>query len=128
MKIYLAGPIFQSSDEEAKDWREEIKKIAAGGIEFLDPMSRDYRGRVFDSQLSKEIVEGDKEDIRKCDVVIANVSKPSAGTSMEILFAWQLGIPVITIAHGKLSPWILYHSYWVVDGIESALKYSTVRK
>jgi hypothetical protein len=53
---------------------------------WLDPMARDYRGR--EDQCWKEIVEGDKEDIEQCEAVVAKVNPASAGTSMEILWAW----------------------------------------
>src|SRR5258707_4663776 len=38
--------------------------------------------------IAAEIVENDKADIDKSDVLLVNYVKPSVGTSMEILWAW----------------------------------------
>lgn len=119
MKIYLAGPIFQSTDEEAKDWREYVKEYLTQDKCF-DPMDRDYRGK--EDESVEDIVRGDKDDIMFSDVVLANVSKPSSGTAMEIYFAWDWNIPVIAVVKGRVSPWIRYHSTYVVETVEEALE------
>jgi nucleoside 2-deoxyribosyltransferase len=114
-KVYLAGPIFGCSDNEAKDWREAAKERLG---EVLDPMVRDYRGAE-DSNV-KDIVEMDKKDIDQCSHMIAFVPKPSVGTSMEILYAWQQGMQVISVVPNKpVSPWLKYHST-VVTSFEEA--------
>lgn len=82
-------------------------------------MARDYRGR--EDECVNEIVEGDKADILASDAVIALVETPSAGTSMEIYFAWQQQIPVIAITPGRVSPWIRYHSSVVVASLAEAM-------
>lgn len=117
-KVYLAGPIFQQSDAACNDWRAKFK--ASHEFEWLDPMRRDFRGRE-DSAVA-ELVEGDKEDIDACQALVAKVTIPSAGTSMEILWAWLNETPVITIAEGKVSPWIRYHSVAIVPTEEAALE------
>lgn len=125
MKIYLAGPINGKTDAECNDWRDQIRKLAPE-FEYLDPMARDYRGKEDDSV--KDIVEGDKADIRKCHYMIANTRAPSAGTSMEILFAYHLGdlggghVRVVSIVGEKVSPWIRYHSDAVVTSEEAAVE------
>ena len=107
MKVYLCGPINGCTDEECTDWRESLK------IEFpqaIDPMIRDYRG--IEGQSYREIVDLDKRDVRRCDAVVVNYSKPSVGTSMEVFYAWTIGKPVIVwCAEGaSISPWLRYHS------------------
>jgi nucleoside 2-deoxyribosyltransferase len=117
MKAYLCGPINGCTDEECKDWREAAKLCLP---DTLDPMRRDYRGR--ESQSYKEIVEGDKDDIRESDVLLVNYDKPSVGTSMEIYFAWLLGKPIIVVARPEtvISPWLRYHSTKIVNSFEEA--------
>jgi len=107
---YLAGPINGCTDEEAKDWREEIK-AALPFLDWSDPMDRDYR------EIEKchidDIVEGDKTEIANCEFMVVNLWKLSAGTLMEMLYAVDVvKIPVVTIYPGPLpvSPWISYHS------------------
>ena len=43
--IYLCGGINKLSDSEATDWRQAAKDVLGRKYLFLDPMSRDYRGR-----------------------------------------------------------------------------------
>jgi nucleoside 2-deoxyribosyltransferase len=118
MTVYLAGPIFQCSDAAAKDWRETIK-AARPDLTFLDPMARDYRGRELDCV--NEIVEGDKADIDASDVVIANCRQASAGTSMEVFYAWQRNVPVIAVVESRVSPWVRYHASKVVTTLDAAI-------
>ena len=118
MKVYLAGPINGCDDATAKNWREYVKeKLHPLGIETIDPMDRDYRG--VEMEKFKEIVEGDKADIDNAQVVLANASVPSAGTSMEILYAWENNryrnkimviVSVFSTPNKNPSPWIVYHS------------------
>jgi nucleoside 2-deoxyribosyltransferase len=110
VKVYLCGPINGCTDDEATGWREQAKKYLAG--ETYDPMVRDYRGRELEPGIAKEIVENDKLDIQECDAILVMYEKPSVGTSMEALFAHQLGKLIVLVDRsGKpLSPWLIYHS------------------
>jgi hypothetical protein len=122
MLIYLAGAINGCTDEECKDWREYIKS-QVGEENTLDPMRRDYRGRELDCV--EEIVEGDKVDIDLSTHLLVHFDKPSVGTSMEILYAWERKIPVIVVTNKevKLSPWLIYHSDKVFNSFEEAIKF-----
>jgi nucleoside 2-deoxyribosyltransferase len=119
MKVYLCGPINGCTDEECKDWREMVK---ARLPDTLDPMRRDYRGR--EVECVNEIVEGDKEDIRECDVFLVNYDRPSVGTSMEVLLAWQQDKPVIVVhkPDAVISPWLRYHSTKFFTSFDDAIK------
>lgn len=119
MKVYLAGPIHQRTDAECKDWRELAKSLRPD-IEWLDPMRRDYRG--IEAENVGAIVEQDKADILQSDAVLAVVDPPSAGTSMEIHWAWQLSKPVYVVAGGAVSPWIEYHATHVCESFSAALE------
>lgn len=117
MKIYLCGPINGCTDAEAKDWRAMAKKRLRS---VIDPMVRDYRGK--EAEHYREIVELDKRDIEKSDIVLVNYDKPSVGTSMEILWAWLGEKPVITVCREDaiISPWLRYHSTKIVHSFEGA--------
>jgi nucleoside 2-deoxyribosyltransferase len=122
MKVYLCGPINGCSDDEATTWREWFKKSTGGFFaEYVDPMKRDYRGK--ESEDYREIVHLDKRDIAKCDCIIVMYVQPSVGTSMEVLFSYILGIPVIVIdeSGNPISPWLRYHSTAIVKSKEEAL-------
>ncbi len=118
--IYLCGPINGCTDEECTTWREHVKTLWGGRT--LDPMRRDYRGKEHGSV--NEIVELDKVDVMNSDVVLVNYDKPSVGTSMEVLYAWERGkIVVVVSKYGRegLSPWLLYHSHAISTSFEGAV-------
>lgn len=119
MKIYLSGPIAGCTDAECMDWRNDLKRWFAHH-EFLDPMSRDNRGRDI-WEIFQEIVDADKADIDNSDLVIAYVPFPSVGTSMEIMYARERGTPVYIIAPNKekISPWHLAHATMLYDSFKS---------
>jgi nucleoside 2-deoxyribosyltransferase len=120
MKIYLAGPIFGRVDSQCRVWREWF--IENSGFDCLNPMCRDYRG-MEDANVS-EIVELDKKDIDSCDVIVVMYDKPSVGTSMEVLYAWERKKPVIVINNSDqltLSPWLVYHAAKIVKTLQEAV-------
>ena len=94
MKIYLGGAINGCTNSECTDWREEAKQLI-GDWTPIDPMVRDYRGK--EDESVNEIVELDKRDINMSDVLLVSYVKPSVGTSMEILYAWEHQIPVFVL-------------------------------
>ena len=110
---YLCGPINGCTDEEASDWRELAKRLLRG--KTIDPMRRDYRGLEGEPNMAKEIVELDKIDVTNSDVVLVSYTKPSVGTSMEVLYAWERGKLVVIVSKYNdwlnLSPWLMYHSH-----------------
>ncbi len=120
MKVYLCGPINGCTDSECKDWREFIKTQLPPDS-TIDPMRRDFRGR--EDECCDEIVEGDKLDIMQSTILLVNYDKPSVGTSMEILFAWEQRKDIVVVAppDAKLSPWLRYHATYVVRSFEAAL-------
>jgi hypothetical protein len=120
MKIYLCGPINGCTDEECRDWREMVKLRLPN---TLDPMRRDYRGR--EAEAFREIVELDKIDVSASDALLVNFDRPSVGTSMEILYAWERG-KLIVVVHKEgavLSPWLVYHSHRLFTSFDAATAY-----
>lgn len=123
MKVYLCGPIDNCTYEEMHGWREDLK-FTDSNHKWVDPTRRDFRGK--EILYNKELVELDKWDIRNSDVVLVRWNKPEntcVGSSMEILYAHSLDIPVILWCNEgeKLSPWLVYHSLHVVNSEEEAL-------
>jgi nucleoside 2-deoxyribosyltransferase len=109
MKIaYLGGPILGCTDAECMDWRAEA--VAKLQCSTLDPLRRDYRGK--EDAHVREIVEDDKSDIDQCDYLLMFCPKPSAGTSMEIIYGWEKGKRVwVVVPEGiAISPWVRYHA------------------
>lgn len=119
--VYLCGPINGRSDDDCKGWREVAKEHL---LSTLDPMDRDYRGRELEAGIAREIVENDKKDIENSDILLVYYDKPSVGTSMEILFAYELGCRIILVnkSDKPLSPWLLYHCHKIYDSLEDAIE------
>jgi hypothetical protein len=116
--VYLAGPINGRTDSEAYDWRE----YAASRLpRTISPMARDYRGK--EAENVAEIVDGDKEDIRHSDVVLAYCWTPSVDTSMEISYAHGLGIPIVVVVPEQVpvSPWLTYHAEYITHLLGDAI-------
>jgi nucleoside 2-deoxyribosyltransferase len=82
-------------------------------------MTRDARGR--EEELYRQIVEGDKKDIDASDCVLVMATKPGWGTAMEVLYAYGRGKPVVCITGENPSPWIRYHSVYMVPSLEAGL-------
>ena len=121
MKIYLSGPIAGCTDSECKFWRNAFKRSDLP-CEFHDPMDRDMRGKTLEESLC--VVEADKEQMRDSDIILVNFQKASVGTSMEIIYAYEvLKKPIILmntsrIPRDNLSPWLVYHSSYYLEGPE----------
>lgn len=127
MIVYLAGPIFGATDAEANDWRDiATQRLEEAGHATLNPMRHDYRGH--ENQYPVEIVNGDKDDIDGSDAVLAYCPKPSAGTSMEVLYCFDRHIPCVVVVPEalqllgtRLSPWLVYHAREVHATLEAGL-------
>ena len=120
MTTYLCGGINGLSDAECRDWREVAKSLLT--TDTLDPMRRDYRGR--EAESVREIVMWDLEDIKASEFVLANATRPSWGTAMEIVYAKTLGAPgrcvVAFTGDGPVSPWLRYHCTSIHRTVEEA--------
>jgi nucleoside 2-deoxyribosyltransferase len=118
--IYLCGPINGCTDEGANGWRTFVIQVSPH-FKHINPMRRDYRGK--EDLNVNEIVELDKIDIMKCDAILVNYDKPSVGTSMEVLFAFERGKLVVVVAPPdvSISPWLRYHSHRIEPSFAEAL-------
>lgn len=122
--VYLAGPIAGCTDAENHDWRNTVKLALGGKFKFLDPTDRDTRKIALTDDECINLVESDIRDIKRSDIILAHVWKTSAGTSMEFVYAKKiLYKTVIAICPGEyLSPWVFYHSDWVVRSLDEAIR------
>lgn len=98
MATYLAGPIAGCTLAEKHDWRI-VATERLGDV--IDPTG-----------WTENVVALDKAAIRKSEAVLAYCPKPTVGTTMEIMYAYQIGKPVIVVVPKgvEISPWILCHA------------------
>ncbi len=120
--VYLSGPIAGLMYGEARyGWRQEFINRLAPGIVGLSPMRHeghlaelrqpieapaDQIGHFFSG--SKIIVEKDKLDIERSDIMVVNVlgatERVSIGTAVEVGIAMTLGKKIILVIedHGNI--------------------------
>lgn len=124
IKIYACGPINGCHNNECLIWRNELRAgFVDSDYDIVDPLRRDYRGVELENL--NEIVTLDKVDIDKCDIIFANCLRPSAGTSMEIMYSFMKNKPIVSLigVDSPVSPWIKYHSTITVLSISSGINW-----
>ena len=123
--IYLCGPIMDCSRDESTTWRERTKGLFPERFTLLDPMRRNFKDREVDS--ANEIVSFDLQDIAECDIVLANYSKPSIGTAMEVFHAsYNLSKFVIAFSplpYEQCNPWMVRFCTKILKDLETAVTY-----
>ena len=118
--VYLAGAINGCSDEECMVWRARARQLLEGQFDIYDPMDRDFRGR--EQFEADEIVSTDLHAIAACDYVLVNASRPSWGTAMEVIRAWDSGKGVVAFSDSEAaSPWLMVHTHAIVKSLEAAV-------
>ena len=102
-------------------WRDKARKLLEGtGFDVFDPMDRDFRGR--EGATAREIVSLDLHAIAVCDYILVNASRPSWGTAMEVVRAWDGGKRVVAFADtDSPSPWLVMHTHAVLRSLEAAI-------
>ena len=117
--IYLSGGIMNFCADEIHDWREESKKKIDPKFIVIDPTRISYKDRS-----ASEVVELDKKDIDSSTHLLVYFIKPSVGTSMEVLYAWQNNkkVYLVNSTGERISPWLEYHSTKIFPSLEKAIK------
>jgi nucleoside 2-deoxyribosyltransferase len=110
-RVYLAGPPF------AEEYRRRAAELLReAGLEAVDPMRRDFRGRT--EGHDAEIVEGDLAEIDSCDAMLADFTRPDEGTAMEAWHAHASGKRIVVYSGGTPPhPWTVY----VADAVHADL-------
>ena len=116
-KVYLAGPITHAVTwESAINWRQKCEKeLIVSNIQAISPLrhvmqkkrSGEQSWRWDDAYITMQC----KNDIMRCDAVLANLnnsSKVSIGTIIEIAWANMLQKPIVVILHRDTR---LYNEY-----------------
>lgn len=115
--VYLAGPITGLTFQEVNEWREDAKRFLAPYIDCASPMrgqqhlaeeteiKHTYVGNPFSS--ARGIMVQDHYDVCRSTVLLVNLlgaRKQSAGTIMELGWAWDKHKPVVVIMEPTGNP------------------------
>jgi len=110
--VYLAG-----ASTEFK-YRSSAISMYSDLFNMFDPI-------IENPQDSDNLVELDKQAIKKCDIFVAYIKQYSAGTMMEIGYAATIGKPVYVIAKGDFVKdiWINHHTTNFFPSIKTCFNY-----
>jgi len=124
--IYLAGRIGGLTLKDANAWRERVEKEFEGIAKCLNPLrgkKEEMRYRYTDG----EIIVRDKNDIENSDIVLVywkdKGNAPSVGTTMEVLYSYLLGIPVLFVGDWAADDiWMRYHVTKIYSELDEAIE------
>jgi len=132
LTIYLAG---YSGDTE---YREFVEKNWGENLNLINPMNITHLEVIEDigkNEYSTCIVRRDKKLILSSDILVAFLSEhsPSFGTTMEIIYAYENGIPVYVIDGTKgmskyNDAWVKFHTKKSFDTITECFNFITSTK
>lgn len=139
MLVYTAGHIRGLHYDMATGWLDELRDGVADNVEFISPMrTKEFlKGQVISGTYEDDlmankraVIARDKWDVRRCDVVLANLDlapdKVSIGTICEITLAYELRKPVIIIMSDPENnvnnhPFVTHEASWIVKSIDDAI-------
>ena len=132
MKVYLAGA-GGLGVEYAEGWRKEVDECFNTINPFRsNKLRKAYNAGSYQGEkhfTPNEIVMRDLSDIRRCDVVLAEMRSESynyIGTSSEIFYANSIGKPVVLWTTDKYNnhPWLVHACVKIFTGeLEEVLDY-----
>ena len=110
--VYLSG-----AAEETK-YRASAISMYGHLFNMFDPITEH-------KQDSENLIQLDKEAIKECDIFVAYIKRYSAGTMMEISYAFSIGKPVYVIARGNFVKdiWINHHTTNFFPSIKTCFNY-----
>ena len=126
--VYLAGPIENVTPAEASGWRVRANFLLSQkrlGVYTLDPLRGKYgpNGSILTTPLG--VVTRDRNDVRRCQVVLANLllGPFSIGTVAEIAWADAYRKPVVGIVSEELiHPFLKQLVHYQAATLEEAIQ------
>ena len=132
-KIYLSGAMSGISWDEQTKWRRQFQNAIKFGdydyekkVTFFDP-TQYYNFEEKRHKNEREVFEFDLYNLRNSNLVIVNLGNngdKSIGTSMELILAKELRIPVIAFNRNEEThPWILECCTRVCDNLKEVVEH-----
>jgi nucleoside 2-deoxyribosyltransferase len=130
--IYLTGDQLDtqqfSGQVTAPDWRSlAVNKLHRHGVKVINPLELAYSIHDRTEELVTEEVEmrvrRALELIDQSDAVLANLTRSSYATAMEMFYAHRSGKLVTVIGQSPFSPWVLSHSQARFNAVDDAIDF-----
>jgi nucleoside 2-deoxyribosyltransferase len=139
MLVYTAGHLRGLHYDKATGWLDKVREGIADDIELISPMrAKEFlKGQIISGTYEDDLIANkraviarDKWDVRRCDVVLANLDlapdKVSIGAICEITLAYELRKPVIIIMSDPDSnknnhPFVTQEASWIVSDLDEAI-------
>jgi len=131
--VYLAGPITDTTVEEANEWRKRIRhSLSTRGIIGISPLRCEpQEGNVY-ALTYEDIKFGTRDaiatkncfDVDNCDMVLTYLPTLSPGTLLEMGYAFSQSKPnvVVTTLPGLVNhPLVQHMSGWIVPDFDHAI-------
>lgn len=120
--IYLAGPMDDVTEKEAKNWREKLAEVAPLDVAFFSPAHAYFGASVI---TARGVDYVSRCVINACSGLLANLAGAGRGfgTIREIEFARRFGKPVAVV--GSLDSLLTYDVFVVgslVDGLNTLVE------
>lgn len=118
MKVLVCGSIGFGGLSEIREIQSLLRKEGFAVLDHISEKGMDYSG-IEDfrdkKDLAQEIVNHDLDFVRKSDVIVALLNRPSYGTAIEIFVAKELGKKVVFLSERQVpTPWPIAFSNSVV--------------
>jgi nucleoside 2-deoxyribosyltransferase len=100
INVYLAGPMEGVTKEHMKGWRDQAKEFfrnRSDDVNPLDPTRREPFHQADGANYARLLFRADLADIDSSSAIVVDARRSSgkaAGTNMEMMYAWQKGIPL----------------------------------
>jgi hypothetical protein len=114
--IYLAGPYLNCTHNEAMGWRLSATKLL-GEHNVVCPL---FRPEELTTTDQRAMVEQDLYDLGRCKAVLANLWKPSAGSSMGLWEAHRERKLTAVVAPKPAGAWVKYTADYLTDSVSDA--------
>jgi len=130
--IYLTGDQINaqllSAQSAWPDWRSvAVNKLQMHGMRVINPLELAYSQLDRqDEPVTEEIehrVRRALELIDQADAVLANLTRSSYATAMEMFYAFRRGKLVTVVGQSPFSPWVLSHSQARFGEVDDAIDY-----
>lgn len=95
MKLYLAGPLFTEAETVQRQIEEDKLRAAFPTLEIFNPINAPFNADKTKLATPETIFDGDYEQLRTSDILVADLSTEDAGTIMELGLAIAGGTKII---------------------------------